>query len=120
MHALVIEDEPMIALVIEDYLRGSGFTSIDIAATEIEALKSAARRCPDLITSDVRLADGCGIAAVQAICDRRSIPVLFITATAADLSDRLPTAAILGKPFTTVELGAALVAVCGSALGPAA
>ena len=119
MHALIIEDEPMIALVIEDYLRESGFISVDIAATETEALDSAARCCPDLITSDVRLAEGCGIAAVQTICGRRSIPVLFITATAADLSARLPHAAILGKPFTAGELGAALVEVCGSALGPA-
>ena len=116
MHALIIEDEPMIALVIEDFLRESGFISVDIAATQTEAVESAAGYCPDLITADVRLADGCGIAAVQAIRSRKNVPVLFITATAEDLSDRLPRAAVLGKPFTSDELGSALAKVCGSAL----
>ena len=39
MHALIIEDEPMIALVIEDFLRESGFISVDIAATQTEAVE---------------------------------------------------------------------------------
>jgi CheY-like chemotaxis protein len=86
--------------------------------TEIEAVQAAARRCPDLITSDVRLAVGCGIAAVQAICNCRNIPVLFITATAADLDDRLPGSAVLGKPFTLDELGSALMAVGRTAFDP--
>jgi DNA-binding response OmpR family regulator len=98
----------MIALVIEDYLRENGFLSCDIAATETEAVQWAAHRCPDLITSDVRLAEGCGIAAVQTICACHSVAVLFITATPRDLIDRLPDAAVLAKPFTADALDAAL------------
>lgn len=118
MHALIIEDEPMIALVIEDYLRERGFHSVDIAATEAQAVESGARRCPDLITSDVRLAHGCGIAAVQAICSRHSVPVLFITAIPAEVGDRFPGATVLAKPFTPDDLAAALMRVCGIAFRP--
>ena len=118
MHALIIEDEPLIALVIEDCLRQRGVLSVEVAATEAEAVRSATQLCPDLITADVRLAHGCGIAAVRAICSARSISVLFITATPADLANRLPGAAVLSKPFTMNGLNEALLAVCGSAFGP--
>ena len=33
MHALIIEDEALIAMAIEDALRGCGFTSFDIAVS---------------------------------------------------------------------------------------
>jgi CheY-like chemotaxis protein len=56
MHALIIEDEPLIAMLIEDCLRLLGYDSIQFAATEAEAVAAASMRCPDLITSDVRLA----------------------------------------------------------------
>lgn len=118
MHALIIEDEPMIALIIEDYLRESGFSSVDIVSTERAAVEAVARCCPDLITSDVRLADGCGIAAVQSIRRDHDIPVLFITATPMEIGQRLPRTEILGKPFTQDELRAALMGACRSALGP--
>jgi len=111
MHALIIEDEPMIALVIEDHLRAAGCTSVDFAVTEAEALAAANKHCPDLITSDVRLSQGCGIAAVEAICSGRHIPVVFITATAWEVRERLSDALVVAKPFGPSELTRALVAV---------
>lgn len=79
MHALIIEDDPLIALLIEEQLRTLGYTSVDFAASEEEAVAAVHRQCPDLITSDVDLAPGCGIAAVTAICNGRPIAVVFIT-----------------------------------------
>jgi CheY-like chemotaxis protein len=110
MHALIIEDEALIALLIEDGVRALGYTSIDFAATQAEAVWAAAAHCPDLITSDVRLPEGCGIAAVEAICAERDIPVLFITATVWTVRERLGDAAILAKPFTCADLRRALAA----------
>jgi CheY-like chemotaxis protein len=60
MHALIIEDQLSIAMLIEEPLREIGCTSIDFALTEAEAIASAERHCPDIITSDIRLAHGCG------------------------------------------------------------
>ena len=50
MHALIIEDECLIAMAIEDALRDCGFTSFDVAVSADEAVAAAARKCPDLIT----------------------------------------------------------------------
>jgi CheY-like chemotaxis protein len=108
MHALIIEDEPLIALLIEDHLRGIGYLSVDFAVTEAEAVAAARRRRPDLITSDVRLATGCGIAAVQAICGGRDIPVVFITASTQDVRMRVADAVVVAKPFVAGDLSRAL------------
>lgn len=100
MHALIIEEEPLIALAIEDALRGCGFSSVDIAASAEEAVAAAERKCPDLITAAVELRPGCGITAVQSICSEQPIPVLFITASPGKVSIRMPGHPMVEKPFS--------------------
>ena len=99
MHALIIEDESLIAMAIEDALRGCGFTSFDIAVSAEEAVMAAAGRCPDLITADVELRPGCGITAVQSICSGQPIPVLFITGSPGEVRIRMPGHPLIEKPF---------------------
>ena len=99
MHALIIEDECLIAMAIEDALRGCGFTSFDIATSANDAVTAAARTCPDLITADVELRPGCGLTAVQSICSEKSIPVLFITGSPGEVRVRMPGHALIEKPF---------------------
>ncbi len=111
MHALIVEDEPMVAALIENVLRDFGCTSVDFAMTEGEAIASARQRCPDLITSDVRLAEGCGITAVQAIRSDKPIPVVFVTATDREVRERMRDAVVVPKPFMPAELVQALAAV---------
>ena len=100
MHALIIEDEALIAMAIEDALRGCGFTSFEVAVSAEEAVTAAARICPDLITADVELRPGCGIAAVQSICSDQPIPVLFITGRPGEVRVRMPGHGLVEKPFT--------------------
>lgn len=104
MHALIIEDEYLTSQLIEDRLRDLGFTSFAFAMDEEEAITEATTRCPDLITSDVQLACGCGIDAVQRICDQKVIPVLYITGTAGMVRDRCPWAVVIQKPFGVADL----------------
>ena len=104
MHALIIEDEFLTAQLIEDRLRDLGFTSFDFAMDEDEAVAAARVRCPDLITSDVQLASGCGIDAVQRICDEKLVPVLYITGTAMMVRERCPWAVVIQKPFGAADL----------------
>lgn len=81
-HVLIIEDEPLIALDIEDILARLGATSFDIVDTEQGAVEAAAARQPALITADAILRVGFGRAAVEAIVHRHGpIPTIFITAT---------------------------------------
>ena len=104
MHALIIEDESLIAMAIEDALRGCGFTSFEVAVSAEEAMTAARRKCPDLITADVELRPGCGITAVQSICSDRPIPILFITGAPSEVRVRMPGCALIEKPFSAHEI----------------
>lgn len=117
MHALIIEDEALIAIAIEDALRGCGFTSFDMAPSAGEAIAAAARRCPDLITADVQLRPGCGISAVEMICSAEPIPVLFITGTVGDVRLRMPGHPLVEKPFTARAIEDAIKLTLGSTDG---
>src|SRR5688572_7194883 len=99
MHALIIEDEALIAMAIEDTLRLCGFTSFDFAVSAEQAVSAAAANCPNLITADVELRPGCGITAVQSICSEQLIPVLFITGRPGEVRVRMPGHALVEKPF---------------------
>ena len=113
MHALIIEDEPFIAMSIEDILRTCGFTSFDMATTVDDAVSAAKRTCPDLITADVDLNPGSGIDAVNEICSGPIIPVLFITGSPTEVKRRMGDHRMIEKPFTA----SAVIAAVNSALG---
>lgn len=104
MHALIIEDESLIAMAIEDALRGCGFTSFDFAVSADEAVEAAKRKCPDLITADVELRPGCGITTVQSICSEQPVPVVFITGSPGEVRIRMPGHAMVEKPFSADHL----------------
>lgn len=95
-------------MAIEDVLADCGCSSFAVARSEEEAVAAALERCPDLITSDVRLAPGCGIDAVEAICADKRIPVIFITGTPEEARTRRPGNIILHKPFNATRLAEAV------------
>lgn len=101
MHALIIEDELLIAMTIEGILGECGFTSFDIASSCEEAIRAAELRCPALITADGQLCPGSGIDAVNAICSSTPVPVIFITATPTEVTRRMPHHPLIVKPFTS-------------------
>jgi DNA-binding response OmpR family regulator len=113
VHALIIEDESLIALAIEEALRDRGFTSFDLAVSTEEAVAAASRRCPDLITADVELRPGCGIDAVHSICSKAAIPVLFITGTPMKVGARMPQHPLIEKPFSPDVIAAAIEQALG-------
>lgn len=113
MHALIIEDEPFIAMSIEEILRTCGFTSFDLAASADEAISAAKLNCPDLITADVDLKPGSGIDAVNVICSGPPIPVVFITGSPTELRSRLPQHRMVEKPFTASDVVAAVKSALG-------
>ena len=83
-------------LVIED----AGASSIDMAATQRDAIAAAQSHPPALIMSDVQLAEGTGPMAVQAIiADVGEIPVIFVTGTPEACQPRGPGMVVLAKPI---------------------
>ena len=115
IHALIIEDEILIAMLIEESLRQCGFNSFDFATSKEEAVRSAQGRCPDLITADVELNPGSGIDAVDEICSGPPIPVVFVTGSPWDVAERRPDHLLLLKPFQAGDL----IAIAQQALGAA-
>ena len=99
MHALIIEQDLWITLMIEDVLRDLGYSSFAHASSPEAAGAAVAERCPDLITSDIRLGAGTCTAAVQAICTGRTIPVVFVTATPWEVRQHDSDAIVVAKPF---------------------
>ena len=99
MHALIIEQDMWIILMIEDVLRELGYTSFAVAGSREAALAAAAERCPDLITSDLRLGTGQGIDAARQICSAKPIPVAFVTATPWEVRALDAEAVVVAKPF---------------------
>jgi CheY-like chemotaxis protein len=77
---LIIEDEPLIAAHIEELAKGLGHRVTGVAKSHRAALKLARGQKPDLILSDIQLAEGsCGIEAVNEILGGFEVPVVFIT-----------------------------------------
>ena len=105
-HALIIEDEMLIALEVESLLHDFGFTSCDIADNPQDALRLAIARRPDLVTADLRIVGGTGIEAVDAITERLGpIPHVYVTGNADLLRGR--TAPVVDKPLTRRALALA-------------
>lgn len=119
MHALIIEDQFLIAALIEDMLRGLGYASFDLAETEAEAIGAATKRCPDLIIADYRLTDGNGVDAVRAICAEQAIPVVFVSEYQDEVRALAPDAILIGKPFNERMFRAAVVQASAAPVQPA-
>ena len=95
----------MIAVAIEYVLRDCGFDSFDVASSNLAAIAAVRRRCPDLITADVKLTAGNGIDAIRTICREPSIPVIFITGqVAAEVRRQVSDYPVLTKPFSEQTL----------------
>ena len=113
---LIIEDEAMIAWMMESLLEEMGFTAISIAACGEDAVQMAERIHPELVISDINLGPG-GIDGVEAtirIIRSTTTPVVFITAYAsAEARDRIandvPGAHLLRKPVSADTLRQTIV-----------
>ena len=117
---LIVEDEAMIAWMLESMLEDMGFTAITVVATGDEALDAARRLSPGLIVSDINLGPSGldGVAAAAAIRRTSPAPVLFVTGYAgADALDRIrtgvPSSLVLRKPIKPEELRQAVVDLVG-------
>ncbi|MCE7798904.1 response regulator [Sphingobium sufflavum] len=101
MHALIIEDDSRIGLAIWSLLQSLGFESVTIAQTEKAAMADALRERPDFITCDVHLKEGLGTRAAHLIRKMHGpVPMVYITASPADIADSDPSAPIIVKPFS--------------------
>ncbi len=99
---LIIEDEPLIAMDIEQLVESLGHRVVGIARTHKEAVALYGKTQPKMILADIQLADGSsGIDAVNDILSSEALPVIFITAFPERLltGERPEPTFLVTKPF---------------------
>ncbi len=100
---LIIEDEAIIALDLENLVNELGHRVVGIATTRDDAVRMARQRRPELILTDIKLADGSsGVDAAMAIVHDLDVPVVFITAYPEFLltGQRPEPTYLVTKPFS--------------------
>jgi DNA-binding response OmpR family regulator len=100
---LVVEDEPLIAMLVRDLLADVGFRSMT-AFNLIDALVLAKREQFDCALLDVSIGDETVFEVADALA-RRNIPLVFTSGHSAEiLPDRYRGHALLAKPYMPSEL----------------
>ncbi len=107
---LIIEDEPIIAMDLEELVQSCGHRVVGVAASEAEAVALAKTKRPGLILADINLGlGGDGTSAVSAILASHYAPVIFVTAYPERLltGDAIEPAFVITKPFEPLTLAIA-------------
>ncbi len=108
---MIIEDEPVIAMELENLVEGLGHRVTGIARTHDEAITLAKARRPGLILADIRLADeSSGLDAVNELLQSFEVPAIFITAYPERFltGDRPEPTFLIVKPFQPSMVSAVL------------
>lgn len=111
---LVVEDEPMVAEVIERYLRRDGH-EVRVVGDGNDALDEVGRFAPDLIVLDLMLPGTDGVEICRRVRAGSDTPVIMLTARGEEV-DKLVGLAVgaddyVTKPFSPRELAARVRAV---------
>jgi CheY-like chemotaxis protein/DNA-directed RNA polymerase specialized sigma24 family protein len=100
---LIVEDEAVIAMDLENLVYELGHRVAGIATTRDDAVRIAREQRPELVLTDIKLADGSsGVDAALAILKDFDIPVVFITAYPEFLltGQRPEPIYLITKPFS--------------------
>jgi CheY-like chemotaxis protein len=106
---LVVEDDPIIAMDLEDTILGFGVKTVRVAANVSRALAHIAERAPDFALLDIGLVQEKSFAVAERL-EALGIPFAFVTGYGADAA--IPAAFVqklrLPKPCTSNALEAVL------------
>lgn len=105
---LLVEDEPLIAMMLEDEMIDRGYCVAGMASSVESALKTINETTPDFAIVDFMLSDGdCHDVASE--LDRRDIPFVLLTGATINRSDsRFANVEVLAKPLELDKLTDAL------------
>ena len=111
---LVVEDEPGIARLVEDYLEDAGFKVL-LASTAADAVAQARASAPGLVVLDLGLPDRDGFDVTRELRRFTGVPIVMLTARGEE-SDRIVGLELgaddyVVKPFSPKELVARVRAV---------
>jgi two-component system, OmpR family, response regulator len=106
-HVLVVDDDPQIRALLEEYLAENGLR-VSAAATGKQMSQILAEEAIDLVVLDLRLAGEDGMAIARSLRDRSAIPIVMLTGVREE-ADRVMGLELgaddyLTKPFSPREL----------------
>ena len=113
---LIVEDEPIVAEAVSQFLHHAGYQVVGIAKDEGSALRQAATGRPDLVLMDIRLAGSSdGIETARKMQSAGPVNVVFVTAhqdsETRSRADAVHPAGFVAKPFSCQQLLEAVTAV---------
>jgi DNA-binding response OmpR family regulator len=109
MKILVVEDEPLLAMLLEESLAELGHEISGSAATVDQALEMIAAEQPDFGLLDFTLADDATSAPVAAQLRAARVPFVYLTGhRSLPPGEVMTSAPLLMKPFTLDQLQTAL------------
>jgi CheY-like chemotaxis protein len=109
---LVVEDEPLIALDIEDALTSLGvFVALARSIAEARERLSAAPR-PEIVLLDVVLPDGRSFDLAREILGM-GLPLVFLTGYDHGIPEELSEVMVVDKPFSTDALVSVVRRIAG-------
>lgn len=106
VRVLVVEDQPLIAMDLEDLLTSRGHVVLGPAASVAEAFECLSRATPEAALLDIDLGGETSFA-IAAELARRGVPFVFATGTAgadSGLPDDLAGTPIIHKPWSVEEV----------------
>jgi len=107
---LVVEDDGLLAIMVEDLLRETGAAEVVVSHDPAHALRVAEEQPLDCAILDISVW-GSSTTGVADILAKRDIPFLFCTGfTANDLEERHRGRPLLTKPYSDLEFRVALAA----------
>ena len=109
LKVLVVEDESMVAMLVEDMLEELGCEILANAGSVASALRLLTEIKPDFVLLDVNLA-GERVFPVAAALAERKIPFVFATGYGENgLPDEFKDRPVIGKPFRFEQLAEAVL-----------
>ncbi|SDB15918.1 response regulator [Belnapia rosea] len=110
---LVVEDEALVAMLVEDALLDAGALVLGPVATVAEALALLERDMPDVAVLDLNLAGETSTPVADALA-ARGVPFVVATGYGADgLPPGHAEVPVLAKPYDPDDLTTALGRLCG-------
>jgi CheY-like chemotaxis protein len=106
---MIVEDESILAMLVEMKLKRKGFSVLEPVATGEDAITVADKNKPDVIIMDIRLAGVIdGIEASEKICKKYNCSIVFTTGYSDDAIHKkalaLKPLAYLTKPYEINQL----------------
>lgn len=110
-NVIVLEDEPLVALMIEEMLQEMGCAIAAVALNDKEALAALGDPRIDLAVLDVNLGGTDSLLVAQE-CQRRGIPIIFATGySVRDVPVECLDWPIVPKPFSRQQMQRAMDAI---------